>query len=77
MGNNTGYSGEGYKGEFIIRDNNFVKLDTFKFNLKDFGKFFSILKRKYGLSFKQNNYDSIKEEVEEQKGIDWFGEAKW
>ena len=43
---------EGIKIEIIIRDENWKKLDSFKCNVDNFSKVFSLLNKKYGLDFK-------------------------
>ena len=43
------YRKNGLKIEIIIRDDNFKKIDTFKFNIHEFNKFFNIIRKKYGI----------------------------
>lgn len=52
---------EGIKIEVIIRDENYRKLDSFRCDIGSFHKIIGLLKKKYGLTFKQ------------KKEIDWLG----
>jgi hypothetical protein len=71
-GKNFAYTRGSFKIEIIIRDSNWSKIDTFKFDAKEFWKFASIIKRKYGIDYK-----APPRKEDEQKKIDLLGKAEW